>query len=93
MYRAKTGVRVYTRSVRFAGDSHVQADMLFVVGSELPIRRDDRGMQALDIGHVQLRLPRHDGLAHLRENVLALEDWSELPDWIAAQLAELRQPP
>jgi hypothetical protein len=91
IYRATTGVRVYTKTVRFAGDSGVQADVLFVVGSELPVRRDDRGDQGLDIGRVQVRLPRHDSLTHLREDVLAIDDWAELPDWIAPQLAALRE--
>ncbi len=90
IFRAKTGVRVYTRTVRFEGDSGVQADVLFVVGSELPVRRDDRGEQALDIGRVQVRLPRQDNLRHLREDVLAIADWAELPDWIAPQLSALR---
>lgn len=93
IFRARTGVRVYTRTVRFEGDSRVQADVLFVVGSELPVRRDDRSEQALDIGRVQVRLPRHDSLPHLRENVLGLSDWAELPDWIAPQLATLRGAP
>ncbi len=42
LYRTKTGVRVYTKTVRYAGESRIQADVLFVVGSEQPIRRDDR---------------------------------------------------
>ena len=83
-------MRVYTRTTRFAGDSRVQADVLFVVGSERPVRRDDRGEQSLDIGRVQVRLPRQDSLVHLREDVLALPDWAELPDWVAPQLAALR---
>jgi hypothetical protein len=86
IYRAKTGVRVYTKAVRFEGDSSVQADVLFVVGSEQPIRRDDRGEQMLDIGRVQLRLPRRDRMRHLRDNVLVLDDWSMLPQWLNAHL-------
>lgn len=93
IFRAKTGVRVYTRSVRFEGDSRVRADVLFVVGSELPVRRDDRGEQALDVGRVQVRLPRHDSLVHLREDVLALTDWAELSGWVAPELAALRRSP
>jgi hypothetical protein len=92
IFRAKTGVRVYTREVRYTGESRVQADVLFVVGSELPVRRDDRSEQALDIGRVQLRLPRNETLANLRENVLALPAWSALPDWVGPRLLSLRGP-
>jgi hypothetical protein len=83
LFRANTGVRVYTRSNRYAGDSRVQADVLFVVDSTRPIRREDQGEDTLDLGRVQVRLPHHDTLTHLQKDVLGLSDWSALPDYVA----------
>jgi hypothetical protein len=81
LFRTQTGVRVYTRTVRYSGDSRVQADVMFIVDSRRPITRDDRSGDALDVGRVQIRLPRRDTLEHLRDNVLGLPDWSGLPTW------------
>jgi hypothetical protein len=81
LFRTHTGVRVYTKTVRYAGDSRVQADVLFVVESKRPISRDDRSADALDLGRVQIRLPRRDTLEHLRDNVLGLADWEGLSTW------------
>jgi hypothetical protein len=92
LYRVKTGVRVYTREVRYTGDSRVQADVLFVVGSQRAIRRDDRSGDALDLGRVQTRLPRRDSLEHLRNDVLGLADWEGLSDWLGQRRSRWQQP-
>jgi hypothetical protein len=77
------GVRVYTREVRYEGDSHVNASQLFVVGSKKkPIRREDRRADKLDQGRILESLPQDGNVDHLRDNVLDIGDWQELPEWV-----------
>lgn len=86
LFRNVIGVRTYQRTVRYAGDSEVTADVLFVAESlKKPVRRADRERERLDRGQVLLDLPRRGVLDHLLENVLELEDWQELPRWIGDQ--------
>jgi hypothetical protein len=87
LYRTTTGVRIYKRTVRYDGDSKVSADVLFVVDSKRAVQREDGAMIGLDLGRAQLGWPRHDALDHLRDNVLALREWEDLPAWIAKRQA------
>ena len=85
-------MHVYTRTVRYAGNSSVQADVLFIVDSKRAIARDDRAIDALDLGRVQTRLPRRDALPHLRQSVLGLPDWQALPDFAEQRASSWRKP-
>jgi hypothetical protein len=77
-----TGVRVYQRTVRFGGASRVDADVLFVVGSDRAIRRDDRKRDVLETGRIQRRLPRAGALEHLARDVLGIEGFDRLDAWL-----------
>lgn len=80
LYRNRTGVRVYRRTVRYAGDSRVDADVLFVVGSERAVRRDDCKRDVLESGRIQQRLPRAGALDHLARDVLQIEGFGRLDE-------------
>ncbi len=82
LFRNLTGIEVYTRTVRYEGDSRVKADVLFVVDSKRPIHRADLGRDRLDVGRIQTSLPRAGALAHLLQDVLGLTNWDTLPDWL-----------
>jgi hypothetical protein len=79
LYGNRTGVEVYSRTVRFAGDSQVNADVLFAVESKRAVKRKDRKSDSLDQGRVQTRLPRGGVLDHLMQDVLGLSSWKQLP--------------
>ena len=86
LFRNDSGVRVYTKTTRYEGDSHVRASVLFVVDShKQPVRRLDKGRDTLDQGRVLENLPQEGVIDHLLENVLALPVWSELPTWVDAR--------
>jgi hypothetical protein len=79
-----TGVEVYQRTVRFEGENRVTADVLFVVESlKKSIDRKDRARDDLDLGRIQTHLPRGDSLASLKNDVLELSQWDDLPRWLA----------
>lgn len=83
LFANDTGVRVYTREVRYAGDSHVNASQLFIVGSKSStIDREDREHDRLDQGRILESLPQDGTVDHLRDNVLGLGAWQELPAWV-----------
>lgn len=86
LFKNGVGVRTYRRTVRYAGESEVTADVLFVAESqEDAVKRDDRERDGLDRGRVLLDLPRRGVVDHVLENVLELTDWQELPRWIGDQ--------
>lgn len=86
LYRNANGVRVYTREVRYAGASHVRASVLYVVDSEKePVKRQDKKRDNLDQGRVLESLPQEGIVDHLRDNVLQIENWTELPTWVDAE--------
>lgn len=90
LFKNATGVRVYTREVRYAGDSHVNASQLYIVGSrEVPIRREDREKDKLDQGRILESLPQDGTVDHLRDNVIGIEDWQGLPEWVEARRREV----
>ncbi len=86
LFRNGTGVRTYQRTVRYAGDSEVTANVLFVAESTRDaVKRDDRKTHTLDRGRVLLDLPRRGVLDHVLESVLELSDWQDLPRWLGDQ--------
>jgi hypothetical protein len=86
LFENETGVRSYQRTVRYAGDSEVTADVLFVAGSrKKPVKRDDRESDRLDRGRVLLDLPQPGVLDHMLEDVLEVGSWQELERWIGEQ--------
>ena len=82
LYRNRRGVRIYQRTVRYAGDSHVSADVLFAVDCKRAVKRDDDSAEALEVGRIQTRLPRDGSLDHLAKDVLGLQGWDELGAWL-----------
>lgn len=90
LFDNETGVRSYQRTVRYAGDSEVTADVLFVAGSrKKPVKRDDREGDRLERGRVLLDLPQPGVLDHVLQDVLELSSWQELPRWIGEQRDEV----
>jgi CotH protein len=86
LFRNGTGVRSYQRTVRYAGESEVTANVLFVAqSSKDAVKRDDRKADALDRGRVLMDLPQPGVLDHVLQNVLEISDWQDLPRWIADQ--------
>lgn len=86
LFENDTGVRSYRRTVRYAGESEVTADVLFVAGSrKKPVNRDDREGDRLDRGRVLLDLPQPGVLDHVLEDVLELGSWRELARWVGEQ--------
>jgi hypothetical protein len=86
LFRNDVGIRVYTREVRYAGDSHVSASSLFVIDSEKQaIKRQDRDRDHLDQGRILESFPQEGTVDHLRDNVLGVKQWSELPQWVEAR--------
>ncbi len=83
-----TGVRTYQKTVRYAGDSRVSANVLFVVGStKHAVKRSDRDDEdetRLDEGRILQALPQRGVLDHVLENVLQLQRWQDLDTWMAS---------
>jgi hypothetical protein len=82
------GVRTYQKTVRYAGDSKVSANVLYVVDArKYAVKRQDRddelGEGRLDEGRVLQALPRRGDLEHVLENVIRLDSWDELPTWVS----------
>jgi len=89
LYDNETGVRTYQRTVRYAGESDITADVLYVAGSKKKaVKRDDREDDRLERGRVLLDLPQPGVLEHMREDVLELSSWQDLKSWIADQREE-----
>ena len=86
LYGNHTGVLTYQKEVRYQGASRVQADVLFLVGGQTAIKREDRKGDSLDLGRIQSRLPRPGSLEHLGKSVLGLQSWLELDSWVAARV-------
>jgi hypothetical protein len=90
LYGNETGVRTYQRTVRYAGESEVTADVLFVADSKKrSVKRDDREGDRLDRGRVLLDLPQPGVLDHLLGDVLELSSWQGLEAWITSQREEV----
>jgi hypothetical protein len=82
LFRNGIGARVYKREVRFAGESVVQADSLFVVGCLESTKRDDDSSEAFRVGRIHERLPEDGSLDHLAADVLGLGGWNEIDAWL-----------
>jgi len=89
LYDNETGVRTYQRTVRYAGESDITADVLFVAASKKKaLDRDDREDDRLERGRLLLDLPQPGVLEHMREDVLELSSWQNLKSWIDGQREE-----
>lgn len=89
LYDNETGVRTYQRTVRYAGESDITADVLFVAASKKKaVKRDDREDDRLERGRLLLDLPQPGVLEHMREDVLELSAWQDLKGWIDGQREE-----
>ncbi len=86
LYQNATGVRVYQRTVRYAGQSEVNADFSFGARTEKKlIDRSDREHERLDFGALQPGLPPgglFDGMLH---DLLGLASWGDLDAWLTVQ--------
>ncbi len=91
LFQNGTGVRTYQRTVRYAGDSEITANVLFVAESKnAAVKRDDQSGDRLDRGRVLMDLPQPGVLDHVLENVLELSDWQDLGAWIEGQREQVR---
>jgi hypothetical protein len=89
LFRNAIGVRVYTRTVRYDGDSHVRASVVYVVDSkELPIQREERKTHTLDQGRVLQNWPERGIMDNFLHNVVELDRWKDLPAWIETKRRE-----
>ena len=84
-YQNKTGVRVYSKTNRYAGNSRIASDVIFIVGSEEAVKADKDSQGALQIGRVQRRLPADGTLDHLAKNVIGLAGWEDLDRFIETE--------
>ncbi len=89
LYENRTGVRIYRQTTRYAGDSRIASDRLFIVRSEQDLRTDKESKNALEIQRVQRRLPKDGSLNNLLTNVLDIHSWSHLQDHLADERAEV----
>jgi hypothetical protein len=87
VYESKYGVRVYKQTARYAGGSEISADLLFIVGCERLSKLDDESEDALKIDRILRRLPGDETLAHLLEDVLGIDTWEGLDDFLKGLLA------
>lgn len=86
LFRNETGVRVYQRTVRYAGSSSVTADSLFCVDTKKKIvKRDDRGKSELDYGQARSGFPPAGSLDMMLRDLMGLRDWAALAVWSQAQ--------
>lgn len=89
LFRNRTGVRVYRRTVRYAGESEVNAQDLFCVQTKDKIvNRDDRKSDALDHGQARSGFPPPGVLDSLLFDLLGVGDWARLDEWSKAQRKE-----
>jgi hypothetical protein len=89
LYRNGTGLRSYQRTVRYAGASDLRGSRLFVAESVAqPLERSDRARRVLDAGELQPNLPEPGALEHLRSDVLGLEDWQALGEFVSREKAQ-----
>ncbi|HVZ31352.1 MAG TPA: right-handed parallel beta-helix repeat-containing protein, partial [Polyangiaceae bacterium] len=89
LYHNGTGLRSYQRTVRYAGASDLRGSRLFVAESVAqPLERSDRAGSALDSGELQLSLPLPGALEHLRSDVLGLENWQALAEFVSHEKAQ-----
>ncbi len=82
LYQNKTGIRVYSKTNRYTGNSRIASDVIFIVGSKKEVKRDKASKGALALGRVQRRLPADGTLDHLAKNVLGLDGWEDLDRFI-----------
>jgi len=86
LFKNTTGVRVYQRTVRYAGKSAVNADFSFGALTEKKlIDRSDRDHDHLDFGSLQPGYPPPGIFDGMLRDLLGLRSWSELDAWVTAQ--------
>jgi hypothetical protein len=88
LYDNKYGVRIYRRTVRYAGDSRIEADALYAVECGAIGKSDDESTELLFLGRVERRIPRDGSLDHLLEDVLGLDDPEQLAEFVAERRGE-----
>lgn len=86
LFKNTTGVRVYQRTVRYAGKSDVNADFSFAALTKKKlVDRSDRDHDRLDFGDLQAGYPPPGILDGMLHDLISLESWSELDGWLTAQ--------
>lgn len=86
LFQNTTGVRVYQRTVRYAGASEVNADFSYAAATTKKlIDRSDRERDRLDFGAIQPGLPPSGLLDGMLRELLGLETWNELDAWLTAR--------
>ncbi|HEU5075100.1 MAG TPA: CotH kinase family protein [Polyangiaceae bacterium] len=86
LFKNATGVRIYERTVRYAGPSAVSANLSFaaLTGKKL-VDRSDREHERLDFGTLRAGLPTpgpFDGMLH---DLLGLASWNDLDAWVTRE--------
>jgi len=86
LFKNTTQVHVYERTVRYEGESEVNADSSFgiLTGKEL-VKRDDRGHDRLDFGTLRPGFPPPGVLDAMLRDLLGLESWTDLAGWVTAE--------
>ena len=86
LFRNETGVRVYQRTVRYSGDSVVNADDLFSVQTKKKVvKRDDKKKNRLDNGQARSGFPPPGVLDTVLHDLLEIRDWADLEAWSKAR--------
>jgi hypothetical protein len=88
LYDNRVGVRLYKRTVRYAGDSRVDADTLYAVNCDRTGRTDDESSELLFLGRVERRIPGDGSLDHLLEDVLGLSDPEQVERFVTERRGE-----
>jgi hypothetical protein len=86
LFRNDTGVRVYERTVRYGGQSVVNADDLFCVQTKKKlVKREDRKKNSLDHGQARSGFPPAGVLDTVLSDLLGVNDWAQLEAWSQIQ--------
>jgi len=88
LFEDKIAVRVYKRTVRFSGDSRVEADALYAIGCGRTTRTDDESEGALAFGRVERQAPSDGSLDHLLSDVLGLDGFDRLAEFADERAGE-----
>jgi hypothetical protein len=86
LYDNRIGVRLYQRTVRYAGESRIDADALYAVECDRTGKTDDESAELLFLGRIERRIPRDGSLDHLLQDVLGLSDPDQVERFVAERL-------
>ena len=91
LYDDEIAVRLYKRTVRYAGDSRIDADTLYAVSCGATGKTDDESADLLFLGRVERRIPVDGSLDHLLQNVLGLAEPEQIERFVAERRGEVER--